>query len=54
MLVINIVSLAEALTLTFFLRPPLLCCLAVAREVLARRHAKVEVLMFDLVALEKA
>jgi hypothetical protein len=54
MLVFDLVSLAEARALTFFLWPPLLCCLAVARVVLAHRHGKSKVLVFDLASFMKA
>ena len=47
-------SLAEARALTFFLWPPLLCHLAIAREVLAQRRGKTKVLVFDLAAVAKA
>ena len=54
MLVFDLVSLAEARALTFFLWPLLLCCLVVARDILACRHGKAEVLVFDLAAVAKA
>jgi DNA primase len=54
MLVFDLVSLAEACALTFFLWPPLLCRPATAGEVLARRRGKAEVLVFDLAVVAKA
>ena len=54
MLVFDLVSLAEAWALTFFLCPPLLYRLAVAKEVLACQHGKARVLVFDLAAIAKA
>ena len=47
-------SLAEARALTFFLWPPLLCRLAITREVLAHWRGKTEVLVFNLAAVAKA
>ena len=54
MLVFDLVSLAEAWALTFFLWPPLLSHLAIAGEVLACRCGRDEVLVFDLTAVAKA
>ena len=54
MIVFDLVSLVEAWALTFFLCPPLLCRLAIAKEVLARQHGKAGVLVFDLAPVAKA